>query len=198
MRTYSDTNALSAAAQACTRCPRMAGRRRVLSANNGSLQPRALLIGEAPGARGAERTGMPFFGDTSGDNLEQLMAAAGLSRQSVFISNAVLCNPQTPTGANGKPTARELTKCSGFLSATIELLAAPVIVTIGRVALDALSRLVKHEYKLKTHAGELLDWNGRCLFPVYHMSPLGLLHRKWDAQMADWQRLGELLNTIAC
>ncbi len=124
------------------------------------------------------------------------MDAAGLSRESVFISNAVLCNPQTPTGANGKPTASELTNCSGFLSATIELLDAPVIVTIGGVALDALSRLFKHEYKLKTHAAELLDWNGRRLFPVYHMSPLGLIHRKWDAQLSDWQRLGQLLDGI--
>ena len=109
-----EIQALFARAQACRLCPRMAGRKRVLSEKNGHVNADVLLIGEAPGRFGAEVSGVPFQGDASGDNLEKLLAAAGLSRDEVFITNAVLCNPQSESGKNDKPKAGELQTAKRF------------------------------------------------------------------------------------
>ena len=73
-----------AAAAACRVCPGMEGRKRVLTERNGNASARLLLVAEAPGARGAERTGVPFCGDASGRNFERLLKRAGLGRQDVF------------------------------------------------------------------------------------------------------------------
>src|SRR5438045_3339821 len=99
----------------------MEGRRRVLTAANGIIRARALFIAEAPGRGGAERTGVPFSGDFSGRTFERLLAEAGLTRDEIFITNAALCNPQGPTGANRPPTRQELANCSGHLLATLAI-----------------------------------------------------------------------------
>src|SRR5258707_1380878 len=103
-----DFAALVAQVRACRACPRMAGRRRVLGDANGPLRARAVLVGTAPGRYGAERTGIPFSGDRSGAALDVLLARAGLRRDDVFITNAVLCNPQDAGGRNDEPSAAEL------------------------------------------------------------------------------------------
>ena len=71
---------LVAAAQSCRACPRMEGRRRLLSAANGALRPRVLFVAEAPGRLGGERTAIPLAGDQSGRNFDRLLAAAGRER----------------------------------------------------------------------------------------------------------------------
>src|SRR5919202_821569 len=95
---------LVARVQACRRCPSMEGRRRVLGPGNGSPRARILLVGEAPGRLGAERTGVPFTGDASGRRLDALLAAAGWRRADVFVTNAVLCNPRDTRGCNRPPS----------------------------------------------------------------------------------------------
>jgi len=47
----------------CDLCKRMQGRPKVLSEKNGNLNARVVFIGEAPGRFGADRTGVPFYGD---------------------------------------------------------------------------------------------------------------------------------------
>src|SRR4051794_39073251 len=94
--------ALVARVQACERCPRMAGRARVLGVANGSRRPRILFVAEAPGRFGGDRTGVPLHGDRSGAIFEALLAAAGLSRAEIFVTNAVLCNPRDPAGRNAR------------------------------------------------------------------------------------------------
>src|SRR5216684_2454495 len=96
--------ALSAEAAACTLCPAMCERAAVLSELNGSLDARVLFIGEAPGRKGADRTRIPFSGDQSGKNFERFLASINLGRDQIFITSAALCNPQTSSGANRKPT----------------------------------------------------------------------------------------------
>src|SRR5215204_1003719 len=85
---------LIADVQACRRCPSMEGRRRVLSIANGSPDARVMFIAEAPGRRGGEVTGVPLSRDASGLRFSRLLSLAGLSRDQVFITNAVLCNPR--------------------------------------------------------------------------------------------------------
>ena len=75
-------------------CERMYGRTRVLSEKNGNIDSKVIFIGEAPGRLGADRTGIPFYGDQAGKNFEWLLQFAGVTRQQVFITNAVLCNPR--------------------------------------------------------------------------------------------------------
>ena len=63
-----------------------------------------MFIAEAPSRNGADRTRIRF-GDTSGRNFESLLASIKLTRDEIFITNAVLCSPRKP-GANDRPPGR--------------------------------------------------------------------------------------------
>jgi len=180
--------ALVQEAASCTRCPAMCGRSAVLSKLNGSPRARIMFIGEAPGRKGADRTRVPFSGDQSGANFDRFLGSIGLSRQQIFITSAALCNPRTETGANRKPTLRELVNCSDFLRRTIEVIDPRVIVTLGSVALEALKRIQYHELNLKESAAAIHSWQERVLVPIYHPSPQVLAsHRREAQQLKDYQ-----------
>ncbi len=181
---------LEAEAAACLICERMQERKAVLSQRNGSLNPKILFIAEAPGRNGADRTRIPFHGDASGATFEKLLASIHLTRADIFITNTVLCSPRKPSGANDKPTRAEIRNCSDFLHRTIELLNPPIVATLGAVALDALKLIAPHEYRLKTSAAQVFDWNGRRLVPLYHPSPQVLITaRPLAQQMEDFKVL---------
>lgn len=187
---------LVVAAQACRACARMEGRRRLLSAANGTLRPRVLFVAEAPGRLGGDRTAIPLSGDQSGRNFDRLLAEADLEREDVFITNAVLCNPRDSAGRNAPPAALELRNCSSFLAATLELLQPPLVAALGAVALRALAAIAPHEATLAANVGELIPWHGRWLSPLYHPGPRAQIHRSFAQQSADFRRLGEVLRQI--
>src|SRR6187455_142166 len=108
-------------AAGCTLCPAMCGRRAVLSERNGSIDARVMFIGEAPGRKGADRTRVPFSGDQSGANFDRFLSSIGLTRNEIFITSAALCNPRSDSGADRKPTQKELQNCSDFLRRTIDV-----------------------------------------------------------------------------
>lgn len=175
-------------AAGCTLCPAMCGRSAVLSELNGSPEARVMFIGEAPGRKGADRTRVPFSGDQSGANLDRFLNSINLRREEIFITSAALCNPRSESGANRKPTQKELANCSGFLRRTIEIVDPRVIVTLGSVALEALKRIQYHELNLKESAARIHSWNGRVLVPIYHPSPQVLAsHRREAEQLQDYQ-----------
>ena len=181
---------LCAEAAACTLCPGMLGRTAVLSRLNGALNPRILFVAEAPGRRGGDRTRIPMSGDASGRTFRHLMAAAGIRDEEVFITNAVLCNPRSRTGANRSPTLSEIRNCSAYLRRTIDLLDPPLVVSIGASALSALGRIEAHGLILGKNVGELRPWFGRTLIPLYHPSPQVLISRRsLIQQVEDWNRL---------
>ncbi|OCW58007.1 hypothetical protein AWJ14_02515 [Hoeflea olei] len=113
----------------------------------GADRARLLVVGLAPGLRGANRTGIPFTGDQSGELLyatlqhHGLAGAApgtgdGLRLAGVSITNAVRCVPP-----GNRPTGAEITTCRPFLSATIERLCnLEVILTLGKIAHDSTVR----------------------------------------------------------
>jgi uracil-DNA glycosylase len=172
----------------CTRCPAMCGRSAVLSNLNGSPNARIMFIGEAPGRKGADRARVPFSGDQSGANLDRFLTSIDLKREDIFITSAALCNPRTESGANRKPTQKELANCSAFLRRTIELINPRVIVTLGSVALEALKRIQYHELNLKESAAEIHSWQDRVLVPIYHPSPQVLAsHRREKQQLQDYR-----------
>jgi uracil-DNA glycosylase family 4 len=183
-------------AASCTRCPAMCGRSAVLSNLNGSPGARIMFIGEAPGRKGADRTRVPFSGDQSGANLDRFLGSINLCREEIFITSAALCNPRTESGANRKPTQKELANCSDFLRRTIELINPRVIVTLGSVALEALKRIQYHELNLKSAAAEIHAWQDRVLVPIYHPSPQVLAsHRREQQQLQDYQVVAKAVRT---
>ncbi|HVG33918.1 MAG TPA: uracil-DNA glycosylase [Pyrinomonadaceae bacterium] len=186
--------ALAREAAACRACPAMCERAAVLSELNGSTDARVMFIGEAPGRQGGDRTRVPFSGDASGRNLQRYLDTIGLKRASVFFTNAALCNPRTPSGANRTPTVTEVSNCSTFLRRQIEIINPRVVVTLGRVSLAALKSIEYHELTLKDTAGKLFEWNGRLLVPLYHPSPQVLAsHRREEAQLKDYSALARAL-----
>jgi DNA polymerase len=174
----------------------MCGRRAVLSALNGSPQARIMFIGEAPGRKGADRTRVPFSGDQSGANLDRFLQSIDLRREQIFITSAALCNPRTESGANRKPTQKELSNCSEFLRRTIALIDPKVIVTLGSVALEALKRIQYHELNLKDSAAQVHSWQERTLVPIYHPSPQVLAsHRREAQQLLDYPVVAQAIKS---
>jgi uracil-DNA glycosylase family 4 len=191
-------DALAAEAAACRRCEAMYGRTAVLSERNGSVEARVMFIGEAPGRQGGDRTRIPFSGDQSGHNFGRYIASINLAREEIFITNSVLCNPRKESGANRKPSTRESLNCAVFLQRQIELVAPRVVVTLGAVALAALSRIEYHQFTLKDSAGRVCVWNGRLLVPLYHPSPQVLAsHRREDAQLRDYAAVARAIRRSA-
>ena len=171
---------------ACRHCPAMDGRRRLLSPLNGRPGAPVMFVAEAPGRRGAERTGVPLAGDRSGGRFEALLAAAGWTRADVFVTNAVLCNPRTLDGRRNRPPSRaELAACADHLRRQIEVIDPLVVAPLGGVALAALGRVAPHALALRTDVGRPVRWHGRWLVPLYHPGDRALLHREVAAQVRD-------------
>ena len=116
----------------------------------GDPAARVLIVGLAPGAHGANRTGRMFTGDSSGDFLYAALHRAGFASQptsrgrddgltltDAYISAACRCAPP-----DNKPAPDELAACRHFLAAEITLLRdIQVVVALGRIAFDAVLRV---------------------------------------------------------
>jgi uracil-DNA glycosylase family 4 len=181
-------------AQNCRRCEAMCERVAVLSGLNGNLDPKVFFIAEAPGRQGADRTRKPFSGDKSGANFQLLLDSVDLKREEIFITNTVLCSPRSETGANRKPSKREIKNCAGFLEKTIRLIDPKIIVTLGTVALEALKTIEYHQIILRSDAGCIFRWNDRWLVPLYHPSPQVVAsHRRLPEQLEDFKAVAEAI-----
>ena len=186
--------ALVAEAAACRRCEAMCGRSAVLSAHNGRVGARVMFVGEAPGRQGGDRTRVPFSGDQSGRNFARYLASIGLAREEIFITNSALCNPRSETGANRRPTRREVSNCSDFLRRQVEVVDPRIVVTLGAVALEALRAVEYHPVTLKENVGQVQTWYGRLLVPLYHPSPQVLAsHRREPQQLEDYKSVARAL-----
>jgi uracil-DNA glycosylase len=115
---------IPANAAACTRCPRLQRQFSKLRDSHpdywnrpvpasGCQSSRLLIVGLAPGKHGANKTGVPFTGDSSGVLLFKVLSRLGIERQ-VRITNAVKCLP-----VKNKPSRIELQNCSRFLASEI-------------------------------------------------------------------------------
>lgn len=184
-------------AAACRLCSRMEGRRRVLDAANGPLDALILFVAEAPGRFGGDRTGVPLTSDQSGRNFSRLLAGADISREQVFVTNAVLCNPRDEHGRNATPTARELDHCRPLLRETVALVQAPLVVALGRIALLALAQLEPHGLLLRRDVGCAAPWQGRQLAALYHPGPRAQLHRSFAQQQQDMVYVARLARRLA-
>ena len=113
---------------------------------------RLLIVGLAPGAHGANRTGRMFTGDRSGDFLYRAMHETGFASQAESVScddglklkDTVITAAAHCAPPGNKPTPHELANCSPFLEQTFDLLPKlRVVLCLGRLALDAVLKLYK-------------------------------------------------------
>jgi uracil-DNA glycosylase family 4 len=181
------------AVRLCRRCPAMEGRRRVLGRANGRLDGRVLFVAEAPGRLGGDRTGEPLTADQTGRNFARLLGAAGLRRDEVFVTNALLCNPRTRRGLNRAPRSAELSACREHLRRTLELVPAPLVVSLGAVALRQLGAIRPHGLSLRADVGRVVPWGDRRLVPLYHPGPRAQIHRPFARQQDDFRALSTIL-----
>ena len=170
----------------CKLCSRLCSRRKVLGGNNGNIYSNILFVAEAPGRLGADRTLIPMYGDRSGRNFQKLIETVGWSREDIFITNAVLCNPRNGNGTNRTPTREEIQNCSIYLNAIIEIIEPDYVITLGQKALEGLRYISRHNINLKGHVREFVPWHDRLLIPLYHTSPRAMIHRNYFNQLSDF------------
>ncbi len=188
---------LTRQAAGCTTCPNMVNQSAVLGPANGSIDSDILFIAEAPGRFGAGRTGIPFSGDKSGDNFEALIAHIGLTRQDIFVTNAVLCNPLA-NGNNRRPTTKEIGNCSSYLKSVLELMQPRIVVTLGGVGLEAINRILDTRYKLAEVIGKPQKTERFTLLPLYHPSPrVTNWKRPLSIQKRDFKKILKIARSAA-
>ena len=181
-----------APARDCTLCPRLAAYRAANTAENpawfnapvpsfGGLEARLLIVGMAPGLKGANRTGRPFTGDASGALLFESLGKFGFLAgpygasadddvvlADCRITNAVRCVPP-----QNLPAPREVSTCNHFLAA--ELAAMPnlrAVLALGAVAHAAMLRasgLPVTRLRFRHGATHMLP-DGLALVNSYHVS----------------------------
>lgn len=187
---------LVARVQCCTLCPRMQSRRKVLGPSNGNLNSPIVFIAEAPGRLGADKFGVPLHGDQTGRNFELLIDSAGLGRDSIFVTNAVLCNPRTPFGNNDSPSLTEIRNCSRYLTEILQIVKPRYIVPLGRVALASLNGIEPHGISLSQGVGKEFPWRGYLVYPLFHPGPRAFVHRTRAQQIEDYKNLDRLLSKL--
>ncbi len=169
----------------------------------GDPHARLLLVGLAPAAHGANRTGRVFTGDGVGGSGDFLMAALhragfaniptsqhprdGLALRGAFIAAAVRCAPP-----DNKPTPDEIANCLPHLAAEVAALPrVRVVVALGRIGFDAYLRLLKTRGTVVTprpsfaHAIVHRLPNGQTLIGCYHPSRQNTNTGKLTAKMMD-------------
>jgi uracil-DNA glycosylase family 4 len=183
--------------QNCRACESMEGCSRVLSWANGDPSATVMFIGEAPGRLGADRTAIPFHGDKAGDNFEKLLDLAGLGRNEIFVTNAVLCNPRGVDGNNIPPTRTNVKNCLAHLNKQIAIIDPKIVITLGGVALEATRLLESHEFTLGGDVRTANPWFGRLLIPLYHPGARAMIHRNFMLQTADYYFVGETFRRLS-
>jgi uracil-DNA glycosylase family 4 len=144
----------------CVRCPRLVAFRRELQAmypdwcnapvrSFGGLDAPLLIVGLAPGMRGANRTGRPFTGDYAGDLLYSTLLKFGFAKgvfkadpnDGLTLVGARICNAVRCLPPENKPLPAEFVECRPFIQAEMAAMAKlKVIVALGKGAHDQILR----------------------------------------------------------
>ena len=176
----------------------------------GDHQARVLVVGLAPGAHGANRTGRMFTGDGSGEFLYRALYRANFANQplshhlgdglvvkDLFISAVCRCAPP-----DNKPVLEEIARCLPYLATEIKLLPdLQGLVALGRIAFDTILKLYRgwgndiprldFAHREVYQLGSGLPW----LVASYHPSRQNTQTGRLSAPMFDavWQKVQDLL-----
>ncbi len=152
----------------------------------GDPEAKLLILGLAPAAHGANRTGRMFTGDRSGDFLYKALYHAGFANQPTsvkrddglrlkyaYIAATARCAPPS-----NKPLPSEILNCRGYLERELNLLRPKAVLALGKIAWDAYLDVLKAEGKIKSRAAHPFTHGAEAtfgeemprLFGVYHPS----------------------------
>ncbi len=176
----------------------------------GDVHARLLVIGLAPGAHGANRTGRMFTGDGSGEFLYRALHAVGFASQPFAISRddsltleglyiSAVCRCAPP---DNKPSPGEISNCLPYLEREMKLLTGVEgIVALGRIAFDNTLHLLRQggaaiprldfAHGANYRLGESLPW----MLASYHPSRQNTQTGRLTREMFDliWSKARELL-----
>jgi len=188
---------------ACAKCPRLVRYREKVAREKrrayrewtywgkpvpgfGDAQAQLLILGLAPAAHGANRTGRMFTGDRSGDFLYAALHKAGFANQAAsenrddalrlenaYISATCRCAPP-----DNKPLPKEIANCRGYLERELEILKPKAILALGKIAWDGYLEILKLRGMIESrglykfaHGAEAEGAPGAPrIFGVYHPS----------------------------
>ncbi|HQL91955.1 MAG TPA: uracil-DNA glycosylase [Anaerolineaceae bacterium] len=170
----------------CRQCALARGRRNVVP-GEGPHHVQVMFIGEGPG-RNEDQQGKPFVGQ-AGAVLDELLAAAGLKREEVFIANVIKCRPPN----NRDPLPEEISACRHWLDEQINLLDPKIIVTLGRFS---MARFIENARIGRIH-GQAFEIEGRKVVTMYH--PAASLHNPAlkNTMLADFAKLGGIIKKLS-
>lgn len=169
---------LEAQVRTCQLC-RLAKTRTKAVPGEGNVRAEVMFIGEGPGYH-EDKQGRPFVG-AAGNFLNELLAIAGLSRESVYIANVVKCRPPQ----NRDPMPDEIAACAPYLARQTALINPRIIVTLGRYS---MAQFFPGERISQIH-GTARMVDGRLCVAMYH--PAAGLHQESlaDVIRADFRKL---------
>ena len=203
MNTEKELRTIAEEVCACRECPRLVEYREKVAREKrrayreweywgrgvpgfGDPQAELFILGLAPAAHGANRTGRVFTGDRSGDFLYKALHKAGFANQRTsvhrkdglrlkmaYIAAAVRCAPPA-----NKPLPGEIRNCRGYLKRELEVLRPKAILALGKIAWDAYLEILKQDGKIASRAGYKFGHGAEMeighnlprLFGVYHPS----------------------------
>ena len=188
---------------ACRKCPRLVKYREKVAKEKrrafrewtywgrgvpgfGDPHAQLFILGLAPAAHGANRTGRVFTGDRSGDFLYKVLHKAGFANQptslrrddglqlkNVYIAAAVRCAPPA-----NKPLPSEILHCRAYLEQELEILRPRAVLALGKIGWDAYLEILKQHGQIASRAAYRFSHGAECvfadgqprLFGVYHPS----------------------------
>src|SRR6185437_10093705 len=179
----------------------------------GDADARLLIVGLAPGAHGANRTGRMFTGDRSGDFLYRALWENGFANQpqsvsredGLRLSDAYITAPVRCVPPGNKPLLQEILTCRPFLIRELALLQnVQVVVVLGGIGLDAYLSVLQDSGKIKSraafrfaHGAEYRTYEGGpVVLASYHPSQQNTSTGKLTAGMLRdiFSRVRELLS----
>jgi uracil-DNA glycosylase family 4 len=193
--------ALDEEIMACRKCPRLVAYREKVAREKrrafrdwtywgkpvpgfGDERAELLILGLAPAAHGANRTGRVFTGDRSGDFLYAALHKAGFANQptslrrddglklrNAYIAATIRCAPPA-----NKPLPEEILNCRGYLERELEILRPKAVLALGKIAWDAYLEILKRSGIISSRAAYAFAHGAEAKLPHLYPRLFGVYH----------------------